>query len=351
MQVFVTYYKPLNTKDRFEQIFCTASVNTCRETITRKKEDTQLQFKNPVQINFNKTLNDFNYTQFKIPKRSGGYRTIDAPNPKLKEEQYKFLKYFEHTNSAVHNNAYAYVKGRECLNALQLHQKNGSRWFLKLDLKSFFPSCTADFVVHQLKQLFPLNNPEVFTPEIEEWFRQVCFKEGVLPQGAPTSPKLCNLIMIPFDHAIVAQLHKIDHNFIYTRYADDILISNKYDFNYTEIVKVLENIFKDTPLTINKAKTRYGSNAGRNWNLGLMTNKDNNITVGHRRKRQLKIALHNFMSDYTNNIPWELADLYHLQGELSYIKHIEPEFIQNLLDNKYPALYNNMRLAIKDFHL
>ena len=63
--------------------------------------------------------------------------------------------------------------------------------------------------------------------------------------------------------------------YIYTRYADDIIISARNKFDYRIILKALNKLFKDTPLSINKEKTRFGSNAGRNWNLGVMCNKDN----------------------------------------------------------------------------
>ena len=86
--------------------------------------------------------------------------------------------------------------------------------------------------------------------------------------------------MIPVDFEIARTLREYNHQrFVYTRYADDFQISSKYSFSFTEIQDVIVSILKnfEAPFTINSAKTRYGSSAGQNWNLGLMLNKDNEI--------------------------------------------------------------------------
>ena len=64
------------------------------------------------------------------------------------------------------------------------------------------------------------------------------------------------------------------NHYVYTRYADDILISSKSNFNWQELVNTLKGVLQPQ-FTIKDEKTRYGSTAGRNWNLGLMVNKDN----------------------------------------------------------------------------
>lgn len=285
------------------------------------------------------------YTSFQIPKRTGGYRQIDAPTAPLMDYLHKVKEVFEKQLFVLsHDAAFAYVKQRSCKQALEVHQHNESRWFLKLDIKDFFPSCTEQFVMQQLLKLYPFCslalNFASFTEELTAVIK-MCLLNGVLPQGTPMSPLLTNLIMIPIDYAIQHMLwHKGGSNFKYTRYADDILISNKYDFNWNDMQNEVQTIFEleHTPFHIKREKTRYGTSAGRNWNLGLMLNKDNNITIGHQKKEQLKAAVNNYMRDFTTGILWSKIDVQVLLGNLSYVQSIEPDYVTNLI-HKYEARY------------
>lgn len=279
------------------------------------------------------------YISFQIPKRSGGMREITAPCDKLKETQTDILVQLNNIAPYVHDAAYAYCTGRCCKDSLIEHQQHGSRWFLKIDLKNFFPSLSQEFVKQQLTQVYPFcaMTTDALTP------LDYCFYQGVLPQGAPTSPKLSNLVMIPFDYEITKNL---GYKFKYTRYADDILISAPFKFDYENIVKRIEHIFKGTPLKVNKDKTRFGSIAGSNWNLGMVLNKDNNITVGNKRKRYLKTSLHNYTVDKLKGIKWSSSDLSWLLGELQYILKIEPDFKANL-NTKFPRIRESIIQDLK----
>ena len=107
-------------------------------------------------------------------------------------------------------------------------------------------------------------------------------------------------MMIPVDFKIARELREHNHQrFVYTRYADDFQISSKYSFSFMEIQNVIVSILKefDAPFTIKSEKTRYGSSAGQNWNLGLMLNKDNKITVGYKKKRQFQAMLSSYIMD------------------------------------------------------
>lgn len=288
------------------------------------------------------------YYEFKIPKRSGGLRTINAPLPEFKEALTQVKDIFEKEIKCLpHDAAYAYVKGRSTLNAVEKHKKNNSNWYLKLDLQDFFPSCTPELIYNQLKQLYPFYYVD---GTVSHWLRQiieVCCLNGGLPQGTPMSPLLTNLIMVPYDYIIEGILKRgLGDHFVYTRYADDIIISSKSNFDWmymqTLIQLNLAPIFK-----IKNQKTRYGSKAGSNWNLGLMTNKDNNITLGYQKKKLLNAMLNNFLKDFSNNVLWNKEDTYTLQGQLSYLKHIEPSYYNYIMD-KYETKYNtSYKLAIK----
>lgn len=80
------------------------------------------------------------------------------------------------------------------------------------------------------------------------------------------------------------------------------------------------------PFHVNEAKTRYGSRKGSNWNLGVMLNKDNNITVGHMKKKHFKAALCNFICDYQHGKSWNPEEIMTLRGQLSYYRSVEADY-------------------------
>jgi len=294
------------------------------------------------------------YESFKIPKQSGGLRPIDAPKPVLMEAL-RQLKFILETRfmALYHTTAFAYIRGRCTIDALKKHQQRESRWFVKLDFSNFFGSTTLEFVMSQLSMIFPFSEVMKNEEGKEQLTRamSLCFLNGGLPQGTPISPLLTNLIMIPIDHQISNTLRDFDkQQFVYTRYADDIMISCKYDFKYQEVFKMVVDTvagFK-APYKLNPNKTRYGSNAGSNWNLGLMLNKENKITIGHRKKKQFKAMVHNFIRDYRNGINWEKSDVQVLNGLICYYKMVEKDYIEHILSSYSKQFNVGVRTVIKD---
>ena len=141
--------------------------------------------------------------------------------------------------------------------------------------------------------------------------------------------------MVPIDYEINKALYGLTSDkkiykqrYIYTRYADDIIISAKHDFDYGIIIECIENILKSTPLKINKEKTRYGSSSGRNWNLGIMFNKDNELTIGYREKQKLKAAIHSFI---INTREFTLTDTRQLLGRLNWLHNVQPDYYTHLI--------------------
>jgi hypothetical protein len=283
------------------------------------------------------------YRTFHIPKRKGGLRRIDAPNTELMEDLTKLKDIFIKLIKCLpHDAAFAYSKNRSVKTELQRHQQNNSKWYLKVDLKDFFPTCTPEFVFNQLTQLYPFYYLNQAGKEALKTLIKYCCLNNSLPQGTPTSPILTNLCMVSYDYTISKHLKRGSGNhFVYTRYADDILISSKSNFNYEQIIALISRIL--TPFEIKQEKTRYGSTSGRNWNLGLMINKDNNITLGYRKKKLINAMINNFLNDYKNNTRWSREDAYALQGQVGYLKNIEPEYAEYLLDKYYRK--HNIRYA------
>ena len=173
----------------------------------------------------------------------------------------------------------------------------------------------------------------------------LCMLDGGLPQGTPISPALTNLIMVPIDSQLNKSLGK-DH-FVYSRYADDILISCQHDFPYMKIVQRIDDCLESfqAPFKIKPKKTRYGSSAGQNWNLGMMLNKDNNITIGWRNTQRFNAACNSFILDTKKGIKCIPEDIYHFRGLISYYKMIEEDKINDIIahyNKKYGVDMLNM---------
>lgn len=294
------------------------------------------------------------YETFHIPKRSGGLRRIDAPKPELMNALRNLKTIFEEDFHALyHTSAFAYVKNRCTVDAVKRHQKNNSKWFGKLDLHDFFGSTTLDYVIKMFSMVFPFSEIVKF-PNGEAELRKaldLAFLNGGLPQGTPLSPLITNVMMIPVDYKLANAFRDFDkQRFIYTRYADDFIISSKVDFDVHRVEKLVVDTLHEfgAPFTINESKTRYGSSAGRNWNLGVMLNKDNEITVGHKKKRQFQSMLYNYITDKRKGISWPREDVQTMQGLHSYYRMVESETIDAIVKHTNEKMETDVLRLIKD---
>lgn len=273
----------------------------------------------------NNVFYDYNnmYKTFQIPKRKGGFREICAPEDNLKEIQHKVMKLItKDLKFLPHNAAHGFTKKRNCKTSLQVHQAAGSRWFLKLDIKDFFPSTTFGLILTAMKHVYPFC---VMPSNLQEAITMLCTRNGVTPQGAPTSPMITNMVMVEND-VLITKYCK-EHNLVYTRYADDILISSRVSFDWQQVQNDIGEILSNYELKTEK--TRYGSFNGRNWNLGLMYNNKGEITVGHKKKQLIKNMIHNYM---TKEEEHTYETWYKLLGTVGYCAYIEPEYFNRYLD-------------------
>lgn len=279
------------------------------------------------------------YKEFYVPKKTGGLRKIDAPNDELMNALRELKQIFEDDCHALyHTSAFAYIKNRCTVDCVKRHQQNESKWFGKYDLSNFFGSTTLGFVMSMFSMVFPFSEiVKISNGRNElETALSLAFLDGGLPQGTPISPSITNIMMIPVDYTLANKLRNYNgQRFVYTRYADDFHISSKYTFQYREVEKMIQETLAGfhAPFQINKTKTRYGSSAGRNWMLGVMLNKDNNVTVGYQNKKRFQRMLENFIMDSKNNIPWAVSDVQVMEGLRSYYKMVEGETIDRILQH------------------
>jgi len=250
------------------------------------------------------------YKDFDIPKRHGGTRTISAPITSLKIIQRKFhfvLQCLYKPNNYIHS----YREDRNVRsNALQHTQR---KVILNIDLKEFFPSIH----IGRVKGLFkhqPFNCNEV----VAKTLAQICCHSSLLPQGAPTSPIISNMICEKMDKEIGQLVRR--YGYTYTRYADDMSLST-LDDNFSnnilevnqdgqlEIGKDLFEIISRNSFEINKEKIRIRNSNERQLVTGLVTNEFPNVRREYVRKiRAMLYAWKTFGLEAAES---EYHNLYH----------------------------------------
>ncbi len=274
----------------------------------------------------NPDMTDFSdrYETFTIPKASGGVREITAPLPALRDAQRQVLKIItKQCKFLPHNAAHGFTKNRNPKTALQVHQANKSKWFLKMDIKDFFPSCTGSALQKALRETYPFYQ---LNSTARIMLVNLATKNERLPQGSPLSPLFANMIMLPVDIALTEYCK--ENKLIYTRYADDIMISSREHFNPGRTIIDVQTVLEQHGFNLNHDKSRYGSSAGRNWNLGLMYNEAGDITVGHQKKKLVKNMVHNFTTKPEEQTQ---ENKYKLLGIVGYCAYIEPDYFKPYL--------------------
>lgn len=152
-------------------------------------------------------INSDCYTEFNIPKKTGGVRTISAPERGLKRILKKLNYVLNHVyDTRPKKSAHGFVHQKSIITNAKKH--TNKKFVLNIDLKDFFPS------IHfgRVKGLFK-SAPFNFNEEISHILANFVTYEGVLPQGAPTSPILTNFIFRRLDSGM--ELLAKNNNSIY----------------------------------------------------------------------------------------------------------------------------------------
>lgn len=285
------------------------------------------------------------FRSFRIPKKTGGYRLIEEPCWQLKdflrEVKENLEQYF-----LPHPSAYAYIANRSCFDAMKKHQKAKNKWFLKLDFHDFFGSTTQELLMDRFWKIYPFAMLKDRAEMVIEWnfILSLAFAaDGHLPQGTPLSPLITNMCMISSDY-VLGEYCKY-HQVCYTRYADDLLFSSKDRESLKHLVWYVNQVTPDE-YKLNKKKTRLGSIAGSNWNLGLMLNKDNNITVGKENKDVMRATLWTWAMKLKDNPNLRInqEEKLKFEGLFNYYRHIEPIYFDHLINKVYQKSKINLYL-------
>ena len=267
------------------------------------------------------------YKVFNIPKRKFGFRVIAQPTPEVKHVQREIVKILA-PHVKIHSAAMAYVKNVSIKTNALKHRD--SSFLLKTDLENFFNSIKPKMLFDALKSqgvsIWPFD--EHLLKQFLFWNRSK--KEGGrlrLSVGAPSSPFISNLIMYDFDIKIEELCKSKEIN--YSRYADDLTFSSNKKGVLFSLLKELKKILHDefnSNLTLNESKTVFSSKAYNRHVTGVTITNNNKLSVGRERKRYISALIHKFKHKQLSS-----DDINHLKGLLSFVLHIEPDFVQRMI--------------------
>jgi RNA-directed DNA polymerase len=268
------------------------------------------------------------YVIFSIPKRSGGKRLIMAPKRRLKAIQRKLLALLVE-KLPVGDQAHAFRRGHNIRTGAEPHV--GKRLVLKLDLKDFFPSVTFARV-RGLLIAYGYSYPVASTlsvlmteaerqpVEVDGNIFHVPIGERHCVQGAPTSPGLCNALLLRLDHRLAGLAKR--RGLAYTRYADDLSFSGEMDRKAAHKVRsVVGQIVTEEGFTINADKTRLMGQGSRQSVTGVVVNK--NLGLSRQERRRLRAMAHQLSCQEDGA---EKPGLFaRLEGKVAYLCMLNPQ--------------------------
>lgn len=215
------------------------------------------------------------YRSFSIKKKNGKLREISEPLPALKEIQKWIL---EEILVKLNPEKYvkSYIKGKSIKDNARFHV-NKNR-ILIIDIKNFFPSIGYGRIFYIFKCIG-------YSKRVATLLSNLCCKDNSLPQGAPTSAQLSNLVMRKFDRRVGGYCEKC--KIIYTRYADDLTFSG--NFNEDILISFIEIILHEEGFCINKEKTRTLKQNAKQIVTGIVVNKKMQAPRLSRRKLRQEV--------------------------------------------------------------
>lgn len=215
------------------------------------------------------------YARFQIPKRSGGVRTILSPSPELKAVQRTILRRLLGKLKA-HPCATGFERGHSIVTNALPHV--GKQVVIKLDVKDFFTSTTDKRVMAYFRAIG-------WDEPAAKLLASLCTYEGSLPQGAPTSPRLSNLVNYRLDARLAA--HAQVYGASYSRYADDITFSanESATTRVTHLIHVTKRTLKDVGYQLHtEKKLRIARRHDRQTVTGIVVNAKANLPRTTRRR-------------------------------------------------------------------
>lgn len=318
-----------------------------------------------LRFHSNPKANRRRYNSFAIPKKAGGTRTIHSPNPGLKAIL-KCLNLIFQCVYEPHKAATGFVLDKSIVTNAKQHA--GSLYVYNIDLKDFFPSIEQARFWGRLKYP-PFNlNEESGRLEIANVIGGLCFQEmeverlnkekewikewkNVLPQGAPTSPTITNIICERLDFYLTAVAKRFGLK--YSRYADDITFSSMHNVYQggSDFLKELHRIIEEQGFYVKESKVRLQRAGHRQEVTGLIVNEKPNVNkryikrlrmwlylwehYGHARAEQMFIR--DYIGDKGHLIKYKPNMANVIWGKLEYLKMVKgtKDYIYIGLSNRF----------------
>ncbi len=265
---------------------------------------------------------EFHYKTYDIPKTGGKFRTIAQPSRELKAIQSWILRHIlDKLSSSTYSKGFEV--GSSILDNAQPHI--GYNYILTIDLEDFFPNIIPS-------KIFGVFSSLGYNREMCILFTNLCvFKQG-LPQGAPTSPKLANLVCARLDARI--QGYAGPKGIVYTRYADDITLSAHTAQKIQKMKQFINTIISDEGFKINHSKTKVCGTKRQKKITGLIVS-EKSAGIGREKLREIRAKLHYLFTGKNDNYS-------HVNGLLSYTYSVDKKsynklyFYINNLKQKHP---------------
>ncbi|MFD1745025.1 reverse transcriptase domain-containing protein [Rhizobium helianthi] len=271
------------------------------------------------------------YTNFSIPSKSGKARKISAPDRRLKMLQRTIAPLLDQVYSP-RNPVHGFVPDRSVKTNATAHLR--SKFVVNLDVERFFPSISENRVAGLLRAVG-------VDKDVAAVVARICTNQGVLPQGAPTSPVLSNMVCFKLDKELQAIAKAT--RCIYTRYADDITFSSYQppgglfaegipptgNFPLEVLSPRLIEAFTNNGFKLNPTKSHYGDKHSRRIVTGLKINSGLNVDRCFVRNiratmysiETLGIALAQKKFEVEHGGTCDLG--HHLKGNISWLASVK----------------------------
>ncbi len=271
------------------------------------------------QYNEKGSVFDDLYHTWELPKKSGGKRTITAPDRELKYLQRRMLRgAFDRllTPEEVGDSVHGFIPGRNIVTNALPHV--GHELVVNADIASFFPSISYDLVLKAVARLNDLEGVSL-CPAALRMVADLCCYKGALPTGAPTSPAIANLVLRRVDHALVTLCAR--KGVAYTRYADDLTFSGNGDAR--TLLPFLAKCLEELDLKLDPKKTNLFRRGRRQIVTGLVVNVKPNLP--RRLRRRLRAAVH--YQERGENLFWHDRPMSEneLKGRIAFLHQVQPE--------------------------
>ena len=205
-----------------------------------------------------------------LPKSDGSKRKLSVPDLILKLVQKSIAD-----NILIQYPISKYAKAYKPGSSIQKNARPhvGKKKILKLDIEGFFDhilySRVKDTVFYE----------EKYSESIRILLTMLCYYNDSLPQGAPTSPAITNIIMYDFDETVGAFCN--EKNIAYTRYCDDMTFSGYFDER--EIISFVKGELRKLGLFLKNRKTAVISASKRQVVTGIVVNEKMNVTKDYKK--------------------------------------------------------------------